>query len=65
VAALKLHPYDVLLGDPQMPGEDGFTPVRRIRALPVAEGGTTAWSAPRAEPRPAARAAPVRGWRSP
>ncbi len=32
--------FDILLSDIGMPGEDGYSLIRRVRALPAAEGGT-------------------------
>jgi signal transduction histidine kinase len=37
--ALRANPPDVLLSDIAMPGEDGYSLIRRVRALPAAEGG--------------------------
>ncbi len=39
LAALRRAPPDVLLSDIGMPTEDGYTFIRRVRALPEAEGG--------------------------
>jgi CheY-like chemotaxis protein len=42
--ALRLidhNPPDVLISDIGMPGEDGYSLIRRIRQLPVARGGAT------------------------
>jgi CheY-like chemotaxis protein len=42
--ALRLLPQlrpDVMLSDLGMPGEDGFSLIRKVRALPGAEGGAT------------------------
>jgi CheY-like chemotaxis protein/two-component sensor histidine kinase len=36
---LRAAPPDVLISDVGMPGEDGYSLIRRIRALPPAEGG--------------------------
>jgi PAS domain S-box-containing protein len=33
------HPVDVIVSDIAMPGEDGLTLMRRLRALPAAQGG--------------------------
>ncbi len=38
-AAVKGHPPDVLLSDIEMPGENGYALIRRLRALPAEEGG--------------------------
>ena len=37
---LRLGYFDILLSDIGMPGEDGYSLIRRVRALPAAEGGT-------------------------
>jgi signal transduction histidine kinase/CheY-like chemotaxis protein len=39
LAAFGVHPPDVLLSDLGMPDEDGFTLIRKVRALPAARGG--------------------------
>jgi len=36
---LRRSPPDVLVSDVGMPGEDGLTFMRKVRALPPAEGG--------------------------
>jgi signal transduction histidine kinase/DNA-binding response OmpR family regulator len=41
LALLKMERPDVLVSDIGMPGEDGYTLIRRIRTLPNAEGGRT------------------------
>jgi signal transduction histidine kinase len=38
-AAIKGHPPDVLLSDIEMPGENGYALIRRLRALTAEEGG--------------------------
>jgi signal transduction histidine kinase/ActR/RegA family two-component response regulator len=38
LAAVQRHTPDVLLSDIEMPGEDGYSLIRRIRALPSQEG---------------------------
>jgi PAS domain S-box-containing protein len=40
-AALTRHRPHVLLADIEMPVEDGYSLIRRIRALPASEGGAT------------------------
>jgi signal transduction histidine kinase/ActR/RegA family two-component response regulator len=47
---------DVLITDIEMPGEDGYSLIRRVRALPIAEGGATPAIALTAYGRPADRA---------
>ncbi len=42
---LTRHRPDVLLADLEMPGEDGYSLIRRVRALTPAEGGDTAAAA--------------------
>jgi PAS domain S-box-containing protein len=37
--ALQLRPPDVLVSDIGMPGDDGYTLIRRLRALPAERGG--------------------------
>ena len=39
-AAVKAHPPDVLLSDIEMPDENGYSFIRRVRALSPQEGGT-------------------------
>ena len=39
-AAIKEHPPDVLLSDIEMPDENGYALIGRVRALTAAEGGT-------------------------
>jgi CheY-like chemotaxis protein len=39
MAMLRRDPPDVLVSDVGMPGEDGLTFLRKVRALPAAEGG--------------------------
>jgi CheY-like chemotaxis protein len=39
-AVIREHP-DVLLADIAMPGEDGYELMRKVRALPPEQGGTT------------------------
>jgi CheY-like chemotaxis protein len=39
-AVMREHP-DVLLADIAMPGEDGYELMRKVRALPPEQGGTT------------------------
>ncbi|HEU4538809.1 MAG TPA: PAS domain-containing protein [Polyangiaceae bacterium] len=38
-AVLRAGAFDVLVSDIGMPGEDGYALLRRVRALPAAEGG--------------------------
>jgi signal transduction histidine kinase/ActR/RegA family two-component response regulator len=38
---LRAWKPDVLISDIEMPGEDGYSLIRRVRALDAAEGGTT------------------------
>jgi len=38
---IKREPVSVLVADIEMPGEDGYSLVRRIRALPSDQGGHT------------------------
>ncbi len=38
-AACQAAPPDVLISDIGLPGEDGFSLMRRVRALPAAQGG--------------------------
>ncbi len=40
-AALRAERPDLLVSDVGMPGEDGYGLIRRVRALPAAEGGRT------------------------
>lgn len=40
-ATVSASPPDVLVSDLEMPGEDGFSLIRRIRALPPEAGGAT------------------------
>jgi PAS domain S-box-containing protein len=39
LAALLSSPPDVLMADSEMPGEDGYSLIRRVRALPPEDGG--------------------------
>jgi CheY-like chemotaxis protein len=39
LSALSASHQDVLLSDISMPGEDGYSLIRRLRALPAAQGG--------------------------
>jgi CheY-like chemotaxis protein len=39
--ALRSWRPDVLVSDIEMPGEDGYTLIRKVRALGAAEGGHT------------------------
>jgi CheY-like chemotaxis protein len=39
LAAFEREPFDVVISDIGMPGEDGYSLLRRIRALPAAAGG--------------------------
>jgi CheY-like chemotaxis protein len=39
LAALKTWRPDVIVSDIAMPGEDGFSLIKQLRALPEAEGG--------------------------
>jgi CheY-like chemotaxis protein len=41
LALLKAWRPDVLVSDIEMPGEDGYSLIRKVRALPEAEGGAT------------------------
>jgi PAS domain S-box-containing protein len=41
LSILKREKPDVLLSDLEMPGEDGYSLIRRVRALPAEEGGVT------------------------
>jgi signal transduction histidine kinase/ActR/RegA family two-component response regulator len=41
LAMLRADPPDLLVSDIGMPGMDGFDLIRRVRELPVHEGGTT------------------------
>ena len=40
MAFVAVQPPDILLSDIGMPGEDGLTFIRRLRALPVEQGGS-------------------------
>jgi CheY-like chemotaxis protein len=40
LAALLSGPPDVLMADIEMPGEDGYSLIRRVRALAPEEGGS-------------------------
>jgi PAS domain S-box-containing protein len=40
-AAVATAPPDVVVSDLEMPGEDGFSLIRRLRALPLDAGGAT------------------------
>jgi len=53
--AVRRHRPDVLLSDIGMPGQDGYDLIRRVRALPEAEGGSTPAAALTAFARPADR----------
>src|SRR4051794_14537397 len=37
---LEHHRFDLLIADIGMPAEDGYSLIRRVRALPAASGGT-------------------------
>lgn len=39
--AFEQEPYDVVLTDIEMPGEDGYALIRKLRALPRDRGGQT------------------------
>jgi CheY-like chemotaxis protein len=54
--ALTRHHPDILLSDIGMPGEDGYTLMRRIRCLPPAQGGAIPAAAITAYTRPEDRA---------
>ena len=41
IRALESHRPDVLISDIGMPGEDGYSFIRRVRALPRDKGGQT------------------------
>jgi CheY-like chemotaxis protein len=41
IEALRRHPPHVLVSDIALPGEDGYTLIRRVRALPPEQGGLT------------------------
>jgi PAS domain S-box-containing protein len=56
-AAITTAPPDVLVSDLEMPGEDGFSLIRRVRALPVDAGGATPALALTAYAQPADRRA--------
>ncbi|MCU0687747.1 MAG: ATP-binding protein, partial [Polyangiaceae bacterium] len=58
--ALRRRPPDLLVSDIGMPGEDGYSLVRRIRALPASEGGRTPALALTAYARPEDRARALR-----
>jgi CheY-like chemotaxis protein len=56
LSALETFRPDVVLSDIQMPGEDGVTFVRRLRALPPERGGLTPAAALTAHAGPQERA---------
>ncbi|GMU65038.1 MAG: hypothetical protein AMXMBFR36_13120 [Acidobacteriota bacterium] len=56
-ASVSATPPDVLVSDLEMPGEDGYSLIRRIRALPADSGGTTPALALTAYAQPADRRA--------
>ena len=45
LAAIQVEPPDVLLCDIEMPGQNGYDLVRRLRALPPERGGRVAAAA--------------------
>ncbi|HEU4537666.1 MAG TPA: ATP-binding protein, partial [Polyangiaceae bacterium] len=59
-AVLRDRNPDLLVSDVGMPGEDGYSLVRRVRALPPAEGGKTPALALTAYARPEDRARALR-----
>jgi CheY-like chemotaxis protein len=60
IQLLSLEPFDVLLSDIGLPGEDGYTLIKRVRALPAAHGGTVPAVALTAYTRPEDRARAIR-----
>ncbi|MDB6170165.1 MAG: Chemotaxis protein methyltransferase CheR [Verrucomicrobia bacterium] len=40
IQLLSLEPFDVLISDIGLPGEDGYQLIRRVRALPAPLGGS-------------------------
>jgi hypothetical protein len=50
--AIEREPPDVLLADLSMPDEDGYSLIRRVRALPPDRGGRTPAAAFTAHTRP-------------
>ena len=40
IQILSLEPFHVLISDIGLPGEDGYALMKRVRALPVQQGGT-------------------------
>ena len=60
IATLKTQPFDVLISDIGLPGEDGMALLRRVRELPVASGGRTPALALTAYARPEDRSAALR-----
>jgi CheY-like chemotaxis protein len=55
MAALQQHLPDVILTDIEMPGEDGYTFVRRLRRMPIEGGGRLPVAAVTAHDRPVDR----------
>ena len=51
-AALQRLRPDILLSDIEMPGKDGYSLIKRVRALPASEGGNTPAAALTAYARP-------------
>jgi PAS domain S-box-containing protein len=60
LAAFDRRPPDVLLSDIEMPGTDGYTLIREVRARPVERGGSVPSAALTAYARPEDRAAALK-----